>query len=404
MNKVPTSNLLLTDVTSGKWFKLLGFPLGEAFYQSIGVVEALKGGGLRLARLRIGQELVAAAEFAHAFRDWVTLDRLSGMLIGFPLLSEHKGIGVYFRGLVTKRMGTGNIEESNALFQRVIGEPGQPKCKARAILSLAANAAHLQDWRSELELYVWAWRAAGSGDSYDPSTIVSSSRAIAVWKARDGSHRAALSDLEKLFPLARSVGRWHPHVYYDYLNSLAVEMANNGRLTEARNASRIVLASPFAPAYPEWRETYEEISLKLPHSSRSIVGWSELPARDTADPCRVLPLRMSGALERNETHPLTDRPAPVVSLAEWREPSRRAEGGQDPAKLSIEEFERMSLSEKKEAFVELLLAGDSVDESKMDAAFRALSPNDRLMLLVDLILGPRGTDERVVAVMRCLLA
>jgi hypothetical protein len=64
----------------------------------------------------------------------------------------------------------------------------------------------------------------------------------------------------------------------------------------------------------------------------------------------------------------------------------------------------MSLSEKKEAFVELLLAGDSVDESKMDAVFRALSPNNRLMLLVDLILVPRGTDERIVAVMRCLLA
>jgi hypothetical protein len=54
--------------------------------------------------------------------------------------------------------------------------------------------------------------------------------------------------------------------------------------------------------------------------------------------------------------------------------------------------------------VELLLAGDSVDESKMDAVFRALSPNNRLMLLVDLILVPRGTDERIVAVMRCLLA
>jgi hypothetical protein len=53
----------------------------------------------------------------------------------------------------------------------------------------------------------------------------------------------------------------------------------------------------------------------------------------------------------------------------------------------------MSLSEKKEAFVELLLAGDSVDESKMDAAFRSLCPNDRLMLLVDLILGPRPSGN-----------
>jgi hypothetical protein len=123
------------------------------------------------------------------------------------------------------------------------------------------------------------------------------------------------------------VGRWHPHVYYDYLNSLAAELANNGRLTEARNASRIVLASPFTRAYPEWRETYDEISVKLPHSSRSVVAWSQLPARDTADPRKVLPLRMSVALERHGTHPVTDRPAPVISLSDWREPSRRAEGG-----------------------------------------------------------------------------
>lgn len=239
---------------------------------------------------------------------------------------------------------------------------------------------------------------------WDPRTAVGATRTVAVWKARDGSHRAALSDLEKLFSLARTVGGWHPHVYYDYLNSLAVELASNGRFTEARNASRIVLASPFAPAYPEWRETYEEISLKLPRSSRSVVAWSQPPARDAGSPFKVLPLRISGSADRPEANPARDHPAPVISLSDWREPARRPESGPAPVKFSIEEFERMSLAEKKEAFVELLLAGDTLDESKMGAAFAALTPNDRLMLLVDLILGPRGTDERIVAVMRCLLA
>ena len=402
MNKVPTSNLFLTDLTSSKWFKLLGFPLGGAFYQRLAAFEVLEVIDFGLVGAEMASRLVSAAEQAHAFRDWAALEWLSGLLIRLEHSPRLRGIGFYYRGLIAKRLGRGDITESTAAIHRAI-EECPPRHKARAICSLAANAAHLGDPLSELKLYIEAIRAASSGGWCDPVMVLGGNKMIAVWKARDGSHRAALSGLEKLFPLARSVGRWHPHVYYDYLNSLAVELANNGRVTEARNASRVVLASAFAPAYPEWRETYDEISLKLPRSSRSVVAWSQLPAGHTADLRKVLPLRMSVALERHGTHPVTDRPAPVISLADWREPAR-AEGGRGPAELSIEEFERMSLSEKKEAFVELLLAGDSVDESKMDAAFRALSPNDRLMLLVDLILGPRGTDERIVAVMRCLLA
>jgi hypothetical protein len=78
-----------------------------------------------------------------------------------------------------------------------------PRHKARAICSLAANAAHLGDPRSELKLYVGAICAGSGGGWCDPPTIVGGNKMIAVWKARDGSHRAALSDLEKLFP------RWH---------------------------------------------------------------------------------------------------------------------------------------------------------------------------------------------------
>ena len=69
-----------------------------------------------------------------------------------------------------------------------------------------------------------------------------------------------------------------PHVYYDYMNSLAVELCEVGKLEDAKNVSQIVLASPFAPAYPEWRETSDEIALRGWRPSRSTVAVTQIPA------------------------------------------------------------------------------------------------------------------------------
>ncbi|HEY3136596.1 MAG TPA: hypothetical protein VGL29_11270 [Blastocatellia bacterium] len=88
----------------------------------------------------------------------------------------------------------------------------------------------------------------------------------------EGNHRGAVALLETLFPLACSVRASQPHLYYDYLNSLAVELCEVERLEEARNVSKVVLASPFAPAYPEWQETREEIELKARRASRWVVA------------------------------------------------------------------------------------------------------------------------------------
>lgn len=43
-----------------------------------------------------------------------------------------------------------------------------------------------------------------------------------------------------------------------------------GRLTEACNVIKVVLASPFSPFYPEWQETL--VDLKSKHKQRSIVA------------------------------------------------------------------------------------------------------------------------------------
>ena len=48
-------------------------------------------------------------------------------------------------------------------------------------------------------------------------------------------------------------------MYYDFLNSYAVKLGEAGCMYKASNISRVVLASPFAYAYPEWQGTASDL-------------------------------------------------------------------------------------------------------------------------------------------------
>ena len=108
---------------------------------------------------------------------------------------------------------------------------------------------------------------------------------VAAVRSIHGDHRQALESLEKLFPLVRLVGRQHAPLYYDYLNSLAVELGFVGRLDEAHAALNIALASPFASAYPNWTETREELEAQRTRATPSIVAISQSP--EAAKPAQV---------------------------------------------------------------------------------------------------------------------
>ena len=90
---------------------------------------------------------------------------------------------------------------------------------------------------------------------------------IATVKGREGFHQSSLNDMESLIPILRYA---EPRLFFDMLNSYATELGEVGRKDEARNIMRVVLASPFIQAYPEWRETAEE----LRPSRRSFVALS----------------------------------------------------------------------------------------------------------------------------------
>jgi len=97
-----------------------------------------------------------------------------------------------------------------------------------------------------------------------------------------------------------------PHIYFDLLNSYAVELGEVGRIYEARNISEIVIHSPFAFAYPEWQDTAND----LRGLNRSFVAFKS----SRYIPHNVLPMPV-------REHEVTQesKPARVMSLQKWKE-------------------------------------------------------------------------------------
>jgi hypothetical protein len=274
-----------------------------------------------------GDRLVIVAEQAQTFRRMDIVEQASQILVNLPS-KPYEAIGRYYQALCAHSFGRGDLERAEGLLQHAANN-APIKYRTRAIISLAASHRYRADNQSALELYCEAARLARRNKTHDPYATLGTQRMIAVITSEDGNHRDALALLESLFPLAHSM-RWSdPHTYYDYMNSLAVELTEVGRLEEAENVSQIVLASPFAPAYPEWRETSNEIALRQRRPSRNTVSFhqttAEAPARrgtsDGATEAENL-LRLTTTVRQDSNaaiEPVPSRkPAPVVSIQDWK--------------------------------------------------------------------------------------
>jgi tetratricopeptide (TPR) repeat protein len=121
--------------------------------------------------------------------------------------------------------------------------------RERAIFELGATYFKQNNIAQALYFYTEAAKAA---KQIDPLVYVQSIWMSAACSGVNGDHRRASSDLEQLLPLVRALSARYPALYFDYLNSLAVELCEVGRVEEANNALDIALASPFADRFPEW--------------------------------------------------------------------------------------------------------------------------------------------------------
>lgn len=214
---------------------------------------------------KLGAWLLSHAERLQAFRQTEKLEIVAEVLSNLPL-QEYKLKGQYYLGWCGYRNG----KDTRRDFELVVEK--SHAFRDKGLISLAGLEIARKDYATAMKHYEEAIKWAKS-----PATLITAARSIAIYKSDQGNHKEALRDLQALYPIARYA---EPKAYYDYLNSLTVELCEAKQIEAAYEASRIVLASPYINAYPEWRETGKELAIKG-YKSRSSVSLSQKPVENS---------------------------------------------------------------------------------------------------------------------------
>lgn len=372
MQRVANSNLLLTSFSS---FKRLAEPESghghRGLYQQAGAL-LLKQVQRHHLSTDLGEKLLALAEQARSQRQLAIVENISQALMALPLPPVYETAGRYFRAL--EHLRRRELDPAKALLERLVGEPSH-RYTARAIQSLGVAFHARGDFESALKLYVEAGERAINKGRIDLLTAVYVQKNIGVLKSTNGDHAGALSDLERMLPLARRAGATYPQVYYDYLNSVAFELSSLGRLAEARRASEIAIASPLVMAYPEWQETFSEICDKQRQASRSVLAVPGLT--DDTDRARPSVLSTHNVMQFPEAEPngalvttkhSVPKPARVLNFHEWKmlKGSKNAVGA-----LTTGQQVGMTTGQKLIKLMDLI-SRDETDDETIDRILKAV--------------------------------
>ncbi len=249
---------------------------------------------------RLHLKLIGLAEHSFSLRDINTLEGVSRVLVNLQI-AKAKHTGRYYQGIALGRIG--RTDEALSLLEAV-AENAPDLYRGRSLQTLG-SIYHRQGRRDEaLRFYSEALRMASRNDARDLLTTLLGHLAISCIKSEMGDHRRALADYESLSPLVEIISRQNPLYFYFYHNDLAVEFSELGRITEAKAACTIALASPFASAYPEWSETRDEIAAKRTAATTSVVAISRAPEADRAVQAEPTP-QAEARRQRKPSKPFT---------------------------------------------------------------------------------------------------
>jgi len=208
----------------------------------------------------------------------------------------------------------------------------------------------------------------------DPFTGVKARMMLAVIKSTEGDHQGALDDLESFFPLARAISLQHPQLYYEYLNSLAVELGEVGRFNEAFNTLNLPLSSSFAGAYFEWRETQNELMLKSRRSSKSMIAFSQAISSTQNVVSLPAPQQiLGGGLTKYETPPIPQQ-ARVLRFRDYMKMAKEVNDARDSSsglqapviarEAKLEDLRRMTTRQKLLRIMDLM-SDDKITDDQL---------------------------------------
>lgn len=336
-------------------------------YQQI-VTAFIKGIGKTQDLVRLGERLVWVADHALNLRQTETAESISQILINAPLPREYTAAGRYFHALCALRRDK-HIEACSA-FEKLAESPAIPlKYRALSLQSLGfVQQAKYGNLDEALNFYLQAGHTASQKHGNDLLAFTVAQWMIAVVKTYKGDHTGGLADIEKLSPFVRSLSPSHPFLYYCYFNSLAVELGEVGRSKEALRASDIALASPYAHAHPEWRETRDDIISKSRPVSRSIIAGVARPI-EASNVTYLSFAEHTGNLSSPQTQKAPLQRARIIRFEEWNKMSKEPNTSQ--AKLARAHVRQMTISEKQAALLKLIYA-DNVSEELLDKLLKAV--------------------------------
>ena len=223
----------------------------------------------------LGRQLAAIASQAYLARQMNAVELASELMLALPVRTQLEEIARYYQALCKWRQG--DVACARQSLERTV-EKAPPQYQARALQVIGLTYQQNGDVDSALPLYIEAGRAAAACG--DLLALAQAQEMIPIVRSVHGDHKQALADLEKHFPLISALGKYYPASYYDYLNSLAVELAAVGRIGEAKAACAVTLASPFAVAHPNWTETRDEIAAKRVTATPSVVAINRAPEQE----------------------------------------------------------------------------------------------------------------------------
>ncbi len=277
----------------------------ELYYRLLDL--ALIKGLSKAQSCEIGNKLIAMADHALDMRRTEEAERISEILINAPLPREYEQIGRYYQAMCAMRHG--DYPESRAMLECVAEASSMPlKYRARALQALAANYHDSGKSNEALRFCLEAANTALLRHGHDLFASATSQWMVAMLKSIDGDHWGALEDIESLFPFVQMLAMDRPFYLYSYRNSLALELAEAGRIEEAQHNCRIILSSPLAHLNPEWSETAEEVDEKARRASHSLVAISSIASESAAHV-------NSGNLDQSSSASTTDRETDARKLA-----------------------------------------------------------------------------------------
>jgi tetratricopeptide (TPR) repeat protein len=301
---------------------------------------------VEIDRTRLYQ-LIELAERYYCLKDVKGQRELGLLLQGFP--PPFDLVGSFYEGVSLCQ--TSLFDEAKKRLERVY-EHGPATYRAKALLSLSA----VEQRRGNLDE---SMRFRLQATSFNiPSIRLEAQHGMAVLLGIQGEHQDALKRLEQFLPLARMINRDTP-LYYDYLNSFAVELNDSGRTEEARNVINLVLSSRYVRHFSNWLDTGKEIYRNSYRSS--MVSMPKV------------------RFERPELNPEPKQEIRTASVISFP-PLKEAPEPKMPEPLTPQEIRELPLSEKRE----LILA--AIRTSQMSEF-----EYDKLMVSVGLLKsGPSG--------------